>query len=659
MKRKFISAFLILFAVQAVSADWPIYKGNIYFTSNNDEITVKNANLKWLFQASHFVYNPIVSDGRVYFVDLQKNIYCLDEHSGKLLWKVKLPDISKAFASFSRATGKVKYPVIRGNRLFISDNIAIYCFDKRTGEVIWARTGMRDEKAIHDPKSWQASDPGRFRPAAKAEVDGIYSNPVILGDRLFYGTRRNFIARDVRHGHILWHNSDIETFSGFPSFYDRIVFTQSMNHSEGRFTLLALDSADGSVIWEKKLPVPVRIFSPVVYNRKVYMPVDKKIFCLDAGTGKVLWDKEYPDLITSNPGFTDREIFFTLGNNSVVSINPENGNILHRHKTGDRSSPYFVTVRDQIYIASTIKKEVGGRELSYARLRAHSFSDEKVLWEFTPPFPGAAYQPSAGGGIMFFPAGNYLYAVGTDYYPRIIEGGGSVYDPYNRFEDKADDEIIREADDPSETPPEPEKITEMRRITVKIEDGKGSAIPARLDITKWDRGRIVYRNTINVPAGEREISIPDADDVEILASGDGFVPKKEIVSRTDDSIKIELDRIEKGKGFIVENVHFETGSAHLRKESLNILDSMLESLKRNPSIKLEVRGHTDSTGSRDLNMRLSQRRADAVVEYMVKNGISPERLTSAGLGPDKPVADNDTPEGRRLNRRTEFFVTDR
>ncbi|HNV49249.1 MAG TPA: OmpA family protein, partial [Spirochaetota bacterium] len=71
--------------------------------------------------------------------------------------------------------------------------------------------------------------------------------------------------------------------------------------------------------------------------------------------------------------------------------------------------------------------------------------------------------------------------------------------------------------------------------------------------------------------------------------------------------------------------------------------------------RLEVRGHTDSVGDPRYNKRLSERRADAVIEYMVKNGISPERLSAVGMGSEKPIASNTTPEGRRKNRRTEFF----
>ena len=136
-------------------------------------------------------------------------------------------------------------------------------------------------------------------------------------------------------------------------------------------------------------------------------------------------------------------------------------------------------------------------------------------------------------------------------------------------------------------------------------------------------------------------------------------PKKRLISREDEEKSINLDKIEKGKGIVVDNIHFEIDSAYLKKESLNILDRMIESMKRNRRIRLEVRGHTDSTGTHGHNMKLSEKRADAVKDYMIKSGISPERLLSRGFGPDKPIADNTAIEGRRKNRRTEFFILDK
>jgi OOP family OmpA-OmpF porin len=75
-----------------------------------------------------------------------------------------------------------------------------------------------------------------------------------------------------------------------------------------------------------------------------------------------------------------------------------------------------------------------------------------------------------------------------------------------------------------------------------------------------------------------------------------------------------------------------------------------------PSISLEISGHTSSEGDAAVNQRLSQERADAVKQWLVDNGVPPERLTTRGAGPDEPIADNKTAAGREKNRRIEFKV---
>ena len=88
----------------------------------------------------------------------------------------------------------------------------------------------------------------------------------------------------------------------------------------------------------------------------------------------------------------------------------------------------------------------------------------------------------------------------------------------------------------------------------------------------------------------------------------------------------------------------------------NALDRVINFMNKNPAIKVEIDGHTDSVGSEAYNMRLSQARARAVVEYLVKHGINRDRLVAKGFGEGKPVAPNTTPEGRAKNRRVEFRI---
>jgi len=671
----------IFLAGPVASSDWPIYKGNIFFTGNNDEITVKNSNLKWLFQATDMVYNPIVSDGMVYFVDIKKNVYCLEEDSGKLVWKLNLKELSARFFPGSKAAGKVKYPLVKDNRLILTDNFVIYCLDKRTGNVLWARTGMSDEKELFDrdseynrkTPSYDPNRAGAWDPSKHSTtlVEGIYSDPVIASDMIFYGTRNVFMSREIIQGHLKWDNKSIKSYSGFPSFYDTYIFTQSMDYQKNTFTLYCLDAATGKVVWANTINKPEQIFSPVVYRRNVYLASGSFVHCFNLADGSRVWEHNYGETITSNPSFTEREILFTTGNRQVTIIEPSDGSITASINLGERSSPYFVTIRDQIYVASTFNRKVGDRDLPFTALRALRFDRKDMLWEFIPPFPGGAYQPAASGGIMFLPAGNYLYAVGTDYYPRIIDGGDAIYDPYGKRDPddkndsradrdkKSDEKIEKDAIDKAIKKKEAEPKTDLRTMKISVKDENNNPIPADIDIKRWDNGKLVFTRRIRITQADQEITVPDADDVEITADSDGYVPKKIVISREDENKSINLERIEKGKGIVVDNIHFEINSAYLKKESLNILDRMIESMKRNTKIRLEVRGHTDSTGTHEHNMKLSEKRADAVKDYMIKGGISPERLLSQGFGPDKPIADNTSTGGRRKNRRTEFFILDK
>jgi OOP family OmpA-OmpF porin len=105
----------------------------------------------------------------------------------------------------------------------------------------------------------------------------------------------------------------------------------------------------------------------------------------------------------------------------------------------------------------------------------------------------------------------------------------------------------------------------------------------------------------------------------------------------------------------LEGVNFDNDSANLRPESIAILNHAAATLKEWGEIKVEVAGHTDSVDSDAYNLRLSQRRAEAVRDYLVRQGVPAERLTAKGYGEASPVADNKTAEGRFKNRRVELI----
>jgi OOP family OmpA-OmpF porin len=103
-------------------------------------------------------------------------------------------------------------------------------------------------------------------------------------------------------------------------------------------------------------------------------------------------------------------------------------------------------------------------------------------------------------------------------------------------------------------------------------------------------------------------------------------------------------------------IEFESGQATLTDAGRAVLDQMSVALLRLKDKKVEVIGHTDNAGSRAGNLSLSQARAEAVRAYVVEHGVRPEMVAVSGEGPDRPVADNRTPEGRARNRRIEFKV---
>jgi len=106
-----------------------------------------------------------------------------------------------------------------------------------------------------------------------------------------------------------------------------------------------------------------------------------------------------------------------------------------------------------------------------------------------------------------------------------------------------------------------------------------------------------------------------------------------------------------------KNIFFETAKDVLKKESYDDVDKLVSILKEYPEAKVTVEGHTDSDGDDAANLDLSQRRADAVVTYMLGKGISPERMTAVGFGETKPKAENTNAVNKALNRRVEIVVT--
>lgn len=157
---------------------------------------------------------------------------------------------------------------------------------------------------------------------------------------------------------------------------------------------------------------------------------------------------------------------------------------------------------------------------------------------------------------------------------------------------------------------------------------------------------------------------PDNDKDGILDERDRCPLAPETVNNFEDEdgcpdVKTNLVRVNRdlGKIEIKQKVFFSTGRARIRRRSYPLLQEVAAVLKANPSMMVVVEGHTDSVGSSTTNLRLSQRRADAVRTFLVERGIEADRLTAIGFGEEKPIDSNRTRRGRERNRRVDFTIT--
>lgn len=124
-------------------------------------------------------------------------------------------------------------------------------------------------------------------------------------------------------------------------------------------------------------------------------------------------------------------------------------------------------------------------------------------------------------------------------------------------------------------------------------------------------------------------------------------PMQQVI--TADAISSAIDK----DGFIALDIHFAVGKADIEPDSVATVDQIALMLKKRPDLRVSIEGHTDSTGTPEGNKTLSTARAKSVVDSLVKAGIDASRLTSAGFGQERPIADNRTEEGRAKNRRVE------
>lgn len=196
------------------------------------------------------------------------------------------------------------------------------------------------------------------------------------------------------------------------------------------------------------------------------------------------------------------------------------------------------------------------------------------------------------------------------------------------------------------------------RVAIRVIDVDGNPVEATI--------RLGQAPPFETKEGKRAVSTRPGDYViQVLA--DGYKPVRDVLEVVDAETTTVTIKVEKAKAKmtkekieILEKVYFDTNKATIKAESFGLLDDVASLLQAYPDIKLlSVEGHTDSRGSASANKRLSQARAESVMEYLVKAGISPTRLQAAGYGPERPIDPARNAAAYEKNRRVEFVILER
>ncbi len=195
-------------------------------------------------------------------------------------------------------------------------------------------------------------------------------------------------------------------------------------------------------------------------------------------------------------------------------------------------------------------------------------------------------------------------------------------------------------------------------------DSIDSIVDAELDRKKANRDKAMATGK----AIDSKDNLDDALDVIALdppgvMNGEKERPAKEELVVTSGDILAEqiislLNEIEPGQEYVMRPLQYDFGASTVNAESMPYLEAMASYLLDNPEIKVVIQSHTDSISDAEYNLILSRLRAAEIESYLIDQGIDEDRLSIEGYGESRPIASNDTPEGRAKNRRTEFAIVD-
>jgi outer membrane protein OmpA-like peptidoglycan-associated protein len=328
-------------------------------------------------------------------------------------------------------------------------------------------------------------------------------------------------------------------------------------------------------------------------------------------------------------------------------------------------SVYMAPDGNTMYFCSQGHSSIGGYDVFV------SYRDEELgLWgkpinmgyPINTPFDELYFSISANGKKAYFASNRGGGAGGMDIYCATF--WGEPKQPTVASEDNLIASIASPIEDTYT--PETVEVTVANSLTVfkgRILDGLlQEPVEAEIKIFDNSTGEVYAVMRSNSATGKFLLSLPSGLNYGISVEAEGYLFHSENFNLPKGSAynminkDIQLKNIDIGSKIALRNVFFDTGRAEVKIDSYPELDRLIQLMTDVPSLKIELSGHTDNVGGKAANESLSQRRADAVRQYLVSRSVDGNRVTAKGYGSSRPVDSNATKEGRANNRRTEFEI---
>lgn len=332
-----------------------------------------------------------------------------------------------------------------------------------------------------------------------------------------------------------------------------------------------------------------------------------------------------------------RDLYVSFMKDDSVWTEPKNlGDVLNT--AGEETAPFLASDDQTLYFSSNGFSGYGGSDIYVSK----RLDDTYLNWS----------DPKNMGPD--------INSKGEDLYFNIPTTSDYAY--YSRGEEKNTD--IYRAKLPFYNSPNPYVIVKGKLIDAKT----GKPIGAKVIYERLSDGKEMGVAQSDPATGEYQLTLPGGELYGVHAEAAGHVSENQSLdlrkfktdgaeTHKDLSIEpIEIAKVEPKTTISLNNIWFDFDQFTLRSESYPELNRLVELLNEQPSIKVEVSGHTDNVGSEAYNIELSKKRAGKVSQYLIQKGISNDRITTTSYGESRPTETNTTKEGRQKNRRVEFTI---